>query len=386
MASKRCYYEVLQVTRESDEDTIKSSYRRLAMQFHPDRNPGDQEAEIKFKECAEAYEVLRDPEKRARYDRYGHAGLEGMNLPNFGSADSVVDLFGELFGGMFGGAAGGRQRRGPQAGRDIQLALEIDLVEAYRGVTKKVTIPRAERCADCNGDGCKKGTKPVTCQLCKGHGVVIQGQGFFRIQQTCPRCGGRGAIITDPCVACMGNGRVMREREVAINIPPGMDSGYDLQVRGEGEAGQAGAPSGDLYVRVKVKKHPLFVRDGVQLHCEVPVSFSQAALGAPIEVPTLEGKYATHNLKRGTQSGDEVRLTGKGMPSLEDGRRAGDLIVHVKVVTPRNLNKRQEELLRELGEIEGKNLSPERKSFLDRVRDFFTPDSSSTNTVKNAER
>jgi molecular chaperone DnaJ len=378
MASKRCYYEILEVSREADEDTIKTSYRRLAMKFHPDRNPGDQEAEVKFKEAAEAYEVLRDPEKRQRYDRYGHAGLEGMNLPNFGNADSVMDLFGELFGGMFGG---GRTRRGPQAGRDLQTGIELDLVEAYRGVTKKLTIPRAERCSNCNGDGCKPGTRPATCRRCQGQGVVIQGQGFFRIQQTCPGCGGRGAIITDPCPSCRGAGRVVREREVSIPIPPGVESGQDIRMTGEGESGGPGAPPGDLYIRIRVKEHPLFVREELNLHCQMPVTFSQAALGAPLEVPTLDGKYITHHLKRGTQSGDEVRITGKGMPRLHGGRQ-GDLVLHIQVVTPRNLTKRQEELLRELGEIEGKNVSPERKSFLDRVRDFFTPDSSPTAAAK----
>ena len=377
MASKRDYYEVLEVSRDADEDTIKSAYRRLAMKYHPDRNPGDGEAEIKFKEAAEAYEVLRDPEKKHRYDRYGHAGLEGMNLPNFGNADSVMDLFGDLFGGMFGG----RMRRGPQAGRDLQTGVELDLVQAYKGVTKTITIPRAERCSDCGGDGCKKGTRPSTCRMCNGHGVVVQGQGFFRIQQTCPRCGGRGAIITDPCLTCRGAGRMVREREVSVQIPAGIETGQDIRMPSEGEAGAPGAPPGDLYIRVRVKRHPLFARDESDLHCQMPVTFSQAALGGQLEVPTLEGKYTTHHLRRGTQSGEEVRIAGKGMPRLHGGR-PGDLVLHIQVVTPRNLTKRQEELYRELGEIEGKHVSPERKSFLDRVREFFTPDSTSTNAAK----
>jgi molecular chaperone DnaJ len=380
MASKRCYYEVLEVSRDADEDAIKGAYRRLAMKYHPDRNPGDQEAEVKFKEAAEAYEVLRDPEKRERYNRYGHAGLDGMNLPNFGNMDPF-DVLNEFFGGLGGLFGGGRQRRGPQAGRDLQTGIELDLVEAYKGVTKTVTIQRAECCGDCGGDGCKPGTRPVTCRRCNGHGVVVQGQGFFRIQQTCPGCGGRGAIITDPCQTCRGAGQVVREREVSIPVPAGILSGQDIRITGEGEAGAPGAPPGDLYVRIKVKKHPLFVRDELDLHCQMPVTFSQAALGAPLEVPTLDGKYITHNLKRGTQSGEEARLAGKGMPRLGGGRH-GDLVLHIQVVTPRNLTKRQEELLRELGEIEGKNVSPERKSFLDRVREFFTPDSSPTNAAR----
>jgi molecular chaperone DnaJ len=366
MAGKRDYYEVLGVTRDADDETIKKSYRRLAMQYHPDRNVGDHEAEVKFKEAAEAYEVLRDPHKRQRYDRYGHAGLEGMSMPNFGNADAVMDLFGDLFGGIFGG----RTRRGPQAGRDLQIGVEIDLVEALRGTRKKLTIPRAEACPTCHGSGAKPGTRPTTCRRCQGHGVVLMGQGFFRIQQTCPSCGGRGSVVTDPCTACHGGGAVEVKREVEVVIPPGVDNDVSIRLSGEGEAGDPGAPAGDLYCVVRVRKHPLFVRQGTDLHCEVPITFSQAALGGPIEVPTLEGKFLTQTLKRGTQHGDEVRVQGKGMPHLRGGR-AGDLVVHLRVLTPRNLTKRQEELFRELGEIDGNHVPPERKTFLDRVRDFF---------------
>jgi molecular chaperone DnaJ len=376
---KRDYYEILGVAKDADDETLKKAYRKLAMQYHPDRNAGDHEAEVKFKEAAEAFEVLRDPQKRARYDRYGHAGLDGMNMPHFGSAESVMDLFGELFGDLFGG--GRRGRRGPRAGRDIQMPVEVDLLEACHGVKKTLKIPRAERCAECGGSGAKPGTQPATCRRCGGHGVVIQGQGFFRIQQTCPGCSGRGSVIPDPCRACHGAGLVEVERSLEVTIPAGMDNDMTLRVPGEGEAGEAGAPAGDLYCILRVRPHPLFVRNGLDLHCEVPVTFSQAALGSAIEVPTLEGQFITRNLQRGTQGGDEMRVRGKGMPGLyRDGRpsgHVGDLIVHVRVVTPRNLTKRQEELLRELADLDGGNVSPERKSFLDKIRAFFTPESPS---------
>jgi len=371
MASKRDYYEVLSVARDADEDTLKKAYRKLAMQYHPDRNVGDHEAEIKFKEAAEAYEILRDPRKRQLYDRYGHAGLEGAGLPNFGNADAVMDIFGDILGDLFGG--GGRRRRGPQPGRDLQLAIEIDLLEAARGVKKEIKIPRAEPCADCSGSGAKPGTKPAACRRCGGHGVVIQGQGFFRIQQTCGACGGQGVVITDPCRACHGRGAVEVERSLTVTIPPGVDNDVSIRLSGEGEAGERGAPPGDLYCVIRVRKHPLFVRHGQDLHCEVPVTISQAALGRPIEVPALDGEFVTQPLKHGTQSGDEVRIRGKGMPHLRGGR-PGDLVVHVRVVTPRKLTKRQEELFHELEEIDGTEIPPERKSFLDRIRDFFSSD------------
>ena len=369
MASKRDYYEVLEVSRDADDETLKKADRRLAMKYHPDRNVGDAEAERKFKEAAEAYEVLRNPAKRQRYDRYGHAGLEGMGLPNFGSAESVMDIFGDLFGGMFGG----RGRRGPQPGRDLQTTVEIDLTEAYRGTQRTLKVPREEICPECGGSGARPGTQPAACRRCRGQGVVIQGQGFFRIQQACPACGGRGVVIPDPCRHCRGQGSVRVTTDLTVTIPPGVDNDVSIRVPGAGEAGEPGAPPGDLYCVIRVRKHSLFVRQGLDLHCEVPITFSQAALGGPIEVPTLEGKCVTHNLRRGTQAGEEVRLPGKGMPHLRGGR-TGDLVVHVRVVTPRNLTRRQEELFRELSEIDGSHVPPERKSFLERVREFFTPE------------
>jgi molecular chaperone DnaJ len=369
MASKRDYYEVLGVARDTDDDTLKKAYRKLAMQYHPDRNVGDAEAEAKFKEASEAYDVLRDPHKRQLYDRYGHAGLEGTAMPNFANADAVMDIFGDLFGDLFGG----RRRRGPRPGRDLQMALEITLLEAARGAQKEIKIPRMEACSDCRGSGAKPGTRPAACRRCGGHGVVIQGQGFFRIQQTCGACGGQGAVITDPCHSCHGRGAVEMERALTVNVPPGVDNDVSIRLAGEGEAGERAAPPGDLYCVLRVRKHPLFARHGQDLHCEVPITISQAALGRPIEVPTLDGQFVTQTLKRGTQSGDEVRIPGKGMPHLRSGR-PGDLVVHVRVATPRRLTKRQEELFHELEEIDGTEIPPERKSFLDRIREFFTPD------------
>jgi molecular chaperone DnaJ len=366
MAGKRDYYEVLSVSKEATAEEIKRSFRKLAMQYHPDRNVGDKDAEEKFKEAAEAYDVLSDANKRQRYDRYGHAGLEGGNGPSFRDPRSAFeDLFGGIFGDIFGQRGGG----GPQAGRDLQVGIEITLLEAARGVTKSITIPREENCPDCHGEGAKPGTRPVACRRCRGQGVVIQGQGFFRIQQTCPGCGGRGAIITDPCETCHGHGRVEVRRTLEVTIPAGVESGNRIRVSGEGEAGEPGAPRGDLYCLIRVREHSIFERDGPHLICRVPITFSQAALGADIEVPTLDGAI-TYPLPRGTQTGEVLRIHGRGMPSLRGGR-AGDLLVQVMVETPQKLTKRQEELLRELAEIDQKHVSPQRKSFLDKLRDLF---------------
>jgi molecular chaperone DnaJ len=369
MVSKRDYYEVLGVAKEADDEVIKKAYRKLAMQYHPDRNAGDREAEERFKEAAEAYEVLRDPDKRQRYDRYGHAGLQGLNGPHFDNAQSVFDLFGDLLGDLFGGG-GPRGRRGPAAGHDHEEVVELDLFEAARGVTKNITFQRRELCGECSASGCRRGTQPATCRRCNGHGVVLLSQGFFRIQQTCHGCGGRGVIITDPCPACQGRCYVAARRSLDVPIPPGVDTRTQVRVSGEGEAGEPGAPRGDLYVTIRVRDHPFFRREGTTLVCQVPITFSQAALGADIEVPTLDG-VITHTVKRGTQSGDVARIANQGMPSLRSGRR-GDLMVQFVVETPRHLTKRQEELFRELAELEHKNVSPQRKSFLEKLKGFFT--------------
>jgi molecular chaperone DnaJ len=369
--SKRDYYEVLGVAKSAGAEEIKKAYRGLAMKYHPDRNTGDEEAAAKFKEVAEAYAILSDPDKRGRYDRYGHAGLEGVAMPDFGDA-SVFDLFGDILGGLFGGG-GGRRRHGPQPGEDLLYTLELDLREAYRGCTKSLTIPREEVCGECDGSGARRGSSPVRCRQCDGRGAVLRSQGFFRIQQTCAACGGRGFVIPDLCPGCSGRGHVTVRRTLEVEIPPGVDNGRRqlAPLRGEGGAGEPGAPRGDLYFEVHVREHALFKREGDHLIVrEVPITFSQAALGGKIEVPTLDGPVE-YELKRGVQSGEVFRVQGKGMPNLRSGRR-GDLLFVAVVETPTHLTKRQEELLRELSELDRKTVSPRRKSFFEKIRSLFT--------------
>jgi molecular chaperone DnaJ len=366
MANKRDYYEVLGVTKEVDVEELKRAYRKLAMQYHPDRNVGDEQAEIQFKEVSEAYAVLSDPDKKARYDRYGHAGLQGSGMPDFGAGGSPFDLFSQLFGDFFGGGGGG----GPQGGRNLLVDVELTLIEAAKGVRKTVKIRREELCPECTGSGARKGSRPAVCKQCGGQGAVLRSLGgFMRVQQTCPGCGGRGTIITDPCGGCHGRGRVQVQRTIEVGVPPGVDSGMRIPIQGEGEAGDPGAPRGDLYCRLRVLDHPLFKRDGDTLICQVPITFSQAALGGDIEVPTLDGPV-THHVKAGIQSNEVVRIPGKGMPNVRS-KRKGDLLVVAVVETPRNLTKRQEELLRELAELDHKHVSPERKSFFEKLRDLF---------------
>jgi molecular chaperone DnaJ len=365
MAAKRDYYEVLGVKRDADAEELKRAFRKLALQYHPDRNSGDSEAAEKFKECSEAYDILSNPEKRQRYDRYGHAGLEGVAMPDFGNVESVFDIFGDIFGDLFGG----RRRRGPRPGRDIGFELELTLLEAARGCKKTITFPREEVCGDCSGNGCRRGTSPAPCRYCQGHGVVLRSQGFFRVQQTCRSCGGQGTIIADPCPTCHGRGRLSARRTLEVAVPAGVDDGTQVALHGEGEAGQPGAPRGDLICEIRVHEHPIFKREGDHLICQVPITFSQAALGGDLQVPTLEGPM-TYTLKRGIQSGDAVRIPGKGVSNVHT-KRPGDLIAVLMVETPRHLTKRQEELFRELAELEHKNVSPQRKSFFEKLRDLF---------------
>jgi molecular chaperone DnaJ len=371
MSSKRDYYEVLGVGREAGGEELKRAYRALAMQFHPDRNVGDEQASRQFKEAAEAYEVLTDPEKRARYDRYGHAGLEGVAMPDFNNSASMFDILGDLFGGMFGERAGGA--RGPHAGEDLVYALEISLAEAYHGALKTISYPREECCSECKGTGAKAGTRPVDCRHCGGRGVVVISQGFFRMQQTCRGCGGRGKVVAEVCGTCKGRTRVKIKRTLQVQLPAGVDNGArQIQpLRGEGNAGDPGGPRGDLYIEIRIQEHRFFRREGDHLICQVPISISQAALGGPVEIPTLDGPIV-HELLRGHQSHQAIRLNGKGMVNLRSGRR-GDLIVVLTVETPTQLTKRQEELLRELAEIDKKHVSPERKSFFETIRGLFSP-------------
>lgn len=372
MATKRDYYEVLSVTKTSTGEEIKRSYRKLAMEFHPDRNPGDAEAEAKFKEGAEAYDVLSDPAKKERYDRYGHAGLSDMGGggAGFSSMNDIFDLFGDILGGfgMGGGSGRGQQRRAQ--GQDLQIDVELDLFEAFKGTTKTIEFNRAEVCGECNGSRMKKGSRPAKCNRCGGRGAVVTRQGFFQIQVACPSCGGRGEIITDPCGKCDGQGQVLTKRKLDVNIPPGVDSGSRIRLQGEGEVTEINGPRGDLYCRVRVKAHNVFQRDGNDLLCEIPITFSQASLGGELEVPTLTGASSL-TLPRGTNHGDVFRLRHKGMPDVR-GRGQGDLLIRTLIDIPKKLTKRQEELLRELAEIDQKHVSTARKGFFDKVKEWLT--------------
>jgi molecular chaperone DnaJ len=370
MADKRDYYEILSVKRESSVEEIRSAYRKLAMKYHPDRNPGDGEAEAKFKEAAEAYDVLGDEDKRQRYDRYGHAGLNEVGgAHHFTDMSEIFNLFGDILGGFGFGGGGGGGRRGRAHGQDLQIDVELDLTEAFKGVTRTLEFNRAEVCGECNGTRLKKGSRPAKCSRCGGRGAVISRQGFFQIQVACPSCGGRGEIITDPCPRCEGQGQVLAKRKLDVNIPAGVDSGSRIRLAGEGEVAELGGPRGDLYCRIRVKPHPVFQRDGNDLLCEVPITFPQAALGGELEVPTLTGASSV-SLHKGTNHGDIYRLKKKGMPDVR-GRGHGDLLIRILIDVPKKLTKRQEELLREMAEIDKKHVSPERKGFFDRVKEWL---------------
>ena len=372
--AKRDFYEILGVAKNASEDDIKKAYRKLAMKYHPDRNPDNKEAEEKFKEVKEAYEMLTNPEKREAYDRYGHAGVD----PNMGGgggfgAGGFGDAFGDIFGDIFGGGRG-RGGGGPQVyrGADLRYNLEITLEQAAHGYETTIRVPSWDKCDTCHGSGAKPGTQPVTCTTCSGHGQVRMQQGFFSIQQTCPKCHGSGKIIPEPCAACGGAGRIKRNKTLEVKIPAGIDNGMRIRSTGNGEPGTNGGPSGDLYVEIHIKPHPVFQREGDDLHCEMPISFAKAALGGEIEVPTLTGKVS-FTVPEGTQTGKTFRLKGKGVKGVRSGY-TGDLFCHVVVETPVKLTEKQKELLREFERSTnegGAKHSPQSKGWMDKVKDFF---------------
>ncbi|MBR0737170.1 molecular chaperone DnaJ [Bradyrhizobium liaoningense] len=367
-STKRCYYETLEVERDADEGKLKASFRKLAMKFHPDRNPGDDTSEVKFKEINEAYEVLKDRDKRAAYDRYGHAAFEqGGGGAGFGAgfASSFSDIFEDLFG-----MAGQRGRGGRERGADLRYNMEITLEEAFGGKTAQIEIPVSVTCEACSGVGAKAGTKPKTCSTCGGAGRVRQSQGFFTLERTCPGCQGRGQMIEDACPSCSGQGRVTRERTLSVNIPQGVEDGTRIRLAGEGEAGVRGGPPGDLYIFLSLAQHQFFQRDGADLHCRVPISMVTAALGGEFEVPTIEKTKTKVKVPAGTQSGRRFRIASKGMPVLRS-RQMGDMYVQVVVETPQNLTKKQQELLAEFDKLSSGNTQPESEGFFAKVKDFF---------------
>ena len=370
--SKRDYYEILGVDRNADEKALKSAFRKLAMKYHPDRNPGDAEAELRFKELNEAYQALSDPQSRAAYDRFGHEAFAqgGPGGPGFGNdfSDFMSDIFENFFGdsrGRRGGERGGRER-----GADLRYNLEISLEEAFSGKAETITIPTSVACDACSGTGAKPGSKPRTCPTCGGIGRVRAQQGFFTIERTCPNCHGRGEVIDDPCDSCGGAGRVTRERTLTVNIPAGVEDGTRIRLAGEGEAGLRGGPAGDLYIFLSIKPHAFFQRDGADLYSRVPISMVTAALGGEFTTPTIDGSDAKVKIPAGTQTGKQFRLRGKGMPILRS-RDTGDLYIQVVIETPQNLTKRQRELLEAFEAECSKDTHPESHGFLSRVRDFF---------------
>jgi molecular chaperone DnaJ len=375
--AKRDYYAVLGVNRDAAEDEIKKAYRRLAMKHHPDRNTGDKDAEEKFKECKEAYEVLTDPRKRAAYDQFGHAGVDpsagfGAGARGAEGFGGFADAFGDIFGEIFGQQRGGRGGNGVFRGADLRYNLELSLEDAARGTEAKIRIPTLEQCATCHGSGAKPGTTPKQCPTCHGRGEVRVSQGFFSLQQTCPQCHGRGKVIADPCATCEGAGRVRKHKTLSVKIPAGVDQDDRIRLAGEGEAGVNGGPPGDLYVVVSLKPHAVFQRDGADLHCELPISFATAALGGDIEIPTLDG-HAKVKVAPETQTGQVFRLRNKGIRPVR-GSVTGDLYCHVSIETPVKLTSRQKELLREFDAITQEDPeahSPRAKNFFDKVKEFF---------------
>ncbi|MGD9843984.1 MAG: molecular chaperone DnaJ [Variibacter sp.] len=371
--AKRCYYETLEVARTASESELKTSFRKLAMKWHPDRNPGDKNCEIKFKEINEAYDVLKDGQKRAAYDRFGHAafeqGMGGGGGNGFGA--DFATTFADIFEGVFGMSGGrGRSASGRERGADLRYNLEITLEEAFAGKTAEVRIPTAVTCEVCSGSGARAGTRPKACVTCGGSGRLRHAQGFFTLERTCPSCHGRGQVIDDPCTSCGGAGRTTRERTLSVNIPPGVEDGTRIRLAGEGEAGLRGGPAGDLYIFLSLETHEFFQRDGADLYCRVPISMVTATLGGGFDVPTVDGGKTRVKVPEGAQSGRRFRLSAKGMPVLRTKQR-GDMYVQIVVETPQNLSKKQRELLTEFDKLSSKETHPESAGFFAKVKDFF---------------
>lgn len=373
--AKADYYETLGVSKTADEKELKSAFRKMAMKYHPDKNPGDAAAEVKFKELNEAYETLKDPQKRAAYDRFGHAAFEqggmggGGGFQGGGFSDIFEDIFGEMMGG---GRGGGRARstNGRERGADLRYNMEISLEESFSGKTAQIRVPTSITCEVCSGSGAKPGTKPTTCATCQGSGRIRAAQGFFSIERTCPTCHGRGQTIADPCGKCHGQGRVTEERSLSVSIPSGIEDGTRIRLQGEGEAGLRGGPSGDLYIFLSVKPHEFFQREGADLFCSVPISMTTAALGGTFDVGTLDGTKSRVTVPEGTQPGKQFRLKGKGMPVLRS-TQTGDLYIQIQIETPQKLTKRQRELLQEFDQLSSKDNNPESTGFFARMKEFF---------------
>jgi molecular chaperone DnaJ len=370
--AKRCYYEVLEVERTVNDGELKTAFRKLAMKWHPDRNPGDKSSETRFKEINEAYEVLKDGDKRAAYDRFGHAAFEHGGAGAPGGFGDVASAFADIFDDLFGMGGGPRRGRGGgrERGADLRYNMEISLEEAFAGKAAQVRIPTSVTCGSCSGSGAKTGTRPKACPTCGGQGRIRHAQGFFTLERTCPSCQGRGQVIDNPCPSCAGSGRVTRERALSVNIPPGVEDGTRIRLGGEGEAGVRGGPAGDLYIFLSLGSHPFFQREGADLHCRVPISMVAAALGGEFEVPTIDGNNSRVKVPEGTQSGRRFRLQGKGMPVLRS-KQTGDMYVQVLVETPQKLTKRQRELLNEFERLSSQDTHPESAGFFGKVKEFL---------------
>ena len=373
--AKADYYDLLGASRDVSEDDLKKSYRKLAMQYHPDRNPDDKVAEQKFKEISEAYHVLSDKEKRAAYDRFGHAAFDGASggpgAAGFDFGTSFADVFDDLFGEFMGGGARRGGRRHPPRGADLRYNMEISLEDAFSGKQATIRVPGTASCEPCNGSGARAGTRPTACGTCGGAGKVRAQQGFFTVERTCPTCQGAGQVIADPCPECRGAGRVQKEKSLAVNIPPGVEDGTRIRLAGEGEAGARGSPPGDLYIFLSLAPHHIFQRDAMHIHCRVPIPMTTATLGGAVEVPTVGGSRARVTVPAGTQSGHQFRLRGKGMPALR-GVGHGDMYIEVAVETPVNLTKRQKELLKQFDDHGGSRpTSPEAEGFFSRVKELW---------------